>query len=441
MRTLTRVTMIALVLVLAFGVMVYAAPAEASARTASWVVSVTYQNVGANSANVHVDFYPEGNGTAIPFDPPALGAGAGASFFIGSVSGLPASFRGSAVMSSTEPLVATVVQFSQDPGFKMRMLSNGFSSSDGSNQYLIASTLMNKFNRTTIFSIQNAADADVEATVKFYDADNAGNLASTVKHVIPAGSSKYIEMDKPADTGLPGATTVFNGSAILTAVLNSDKSTPANVVSAASELYTNKNVGANFEGVPLSRAANIIYMATGLCQRFGLDTFYAVQNASLTTSASVSVQYFNTDGTSKTTDGPYNIGPGQKKSISTCAPNSGMDMSNFTGSAKLTSTSPIVAIGKAQGSVGAGSATADVFTAFMGEPQGASKLALPFIRWANDANFNDPANVGGKQRAFIAIQNLETFPIKVNVKYYAKTGGSPVGDRDPHDLRAGQGQF
>ena len=183
------------------------------------------------------------------------------------------------------------------------------------------------------------------------------------------------------------------------------------MVAAASELYTNKNVGANFEGVPLSRAANTIYMATGLCQRFGLDTFYAVQNASLTNSASVTVQYFNTDGTSKTTDGPYAIGPGQKKSISTCAPSSGMDMANFTGSAKLTSTgAPIVAIGKAQGSVGASSATADVFTAFMGEPQGASKLALPFIRWANDANFNDPANVGGKQRAFIAIQNLETTP-------------------------------
>lgn len=427
MKTLTRVTMVALVLVLAFGVMVYAAPAEASARTASWVVSVTYQNVGANAANVHVDFYPEGNGTAIPFDPPALGAGAGASFFIGSVSGLPATFRGSAVMSSNEPLVATVVQFSQDPGFNMRMLSNGFSSSDGSNQYLIASTLMNKFNRTTIFSIQNAGDADVEATVKFYDADNAGNLASTVKHVIPAGSSKYIEMDKSSDTGLPGATTVFNGSAIVAAVLNSNKSTPANVVSAASELYTNKNVGANFEGVPLSRAANTIYVATGLCKRFGLDTFYAVQNASLTTSAAVTVEYFNTDGTSKTSDGPYTIGPGQKKSISTCAPSSGMIMDNFSGSAKLTSTgAPIVAIAKAQGSVGASEATANVFTAFMGEPQGASKLALPFIRWANDANFNNPANVGGKQRAFIAIQNLEATPIKVNVKYYAKSGGSPV---------------
>ena len=103
-------------------------------------------------------------------------------------------------------------------------------------------------------------------------------------------------------------------------------------------------------------------------------------------------------------------------------------MTNYSGSAKLTSTgAPIVAIGKAQGSAGAGAATADVFTAFLGEPQGSSKMALPFVRWANDANYNNPANVGGKQRSFIAIQNLESTTIKVNVKYYAKSGGSPVG--------------
>jgi hypothetical protein len=192
-------------------------------------------------------------------------------------------------------------------------------------------------------------------------------------------------------------------------------------------LYTNKNVGANFEGLPLSRAANTVYLATALCQKFGLDTFYAVQNASLASSADITVQYYDTAGVPKTTDGPYTIGPGQKKSITTCAPSSGVAMAGFTGSAKLTSTgAPIVAIGKAQGSVGASSATADVFTAFLGEPQGSSKLALPFVRWANDANYLAPTNVGGKQRTYIAIQNLESDSVKVNVKYYGKAGGSPI---------------
>lgn len=100
-------------------------------------------------------------------------------------------------------------------------------------------------------------------------------------------------------------------------------------------------------------------------------------------------------------------------------------MSGFTGSAKLISTgAPIVAIGKAAPSAGASAAKANVFTAFLGEPAGFSKIALPYVRWANDANF--AASTGSKQRASLAIQNLETSSIKVNVKYYGKDGGAPL---------------
>lgn len=427
MKNSSRMVLLAVIVALLFTMGGVVGAAEASARTASWVISVTYQNVGASAASVTVDFYPEGSGTPVVYDAGQLQSGAAASFFIGSVSGVPQGFRGSAVMSSNEPLIATVVQFSQEAGFKMRMLSNGFSSSDAANQYLVATALKDRFSRTTVFSIQNTESAPIVATVNLYDADNAGTLVATKQHTIPGGSSKYVEMDNAATTGLAPGLASFNGSAIVTAVLASDNTTPAKVVAAASELYTDKNVGANFEGLPVSRAANTIYMATALCKRFGLDTYYAVQNASLTDSATINVTYYNTDGTQKTVDGPYPIGPGQKKSITTCTPSSGVNMADFTGSAKLTSTgAPIVAIGKAQGMAGASAATADVFTAFMGEAQGASKLGLPFVRWASDANFNAASNMGGKQRTFIAIQNLESSPIQVNVKYYGKSGGTPI---------------
>ncbi|OQA41468.1 MAG: hypothetical protein BWY52_02555 [Chloroflexi bacterium ADurb.Bin325] len=426
MKFRSRVWAIALVVALvvsAFG----AAITQASARTTSWIVAITYQNVGSNPADVTVNFYPEGSGTPISFTPPGgpLGAGAGASFSIGSVSGVPAGFRGSAVMSSTEPLVATVQQTSPDADVFVRMLSNGFSQADSASQYLVATTLANKFNRTTVFSVQNAADAAVRATVKFYDADNAGALAGQITHVIPAGSAKYIEMDNAATTGLPGGLTSFNGSAIVTAVLDSDGATPANIVAAASELYVTSNLGANFEGVPLSRASNTIYMATALCKAFEMDTNYAVQNASLTDSAQITVQYYNLDGSLKTTDGPYNIGPGQKKSIIGCSPSSGANMAGFTGSAKITSTgAAIVAIGKAAPSAGASPAKQNVFTAFLGEPAGYSKLALPLVRWASDANFTTAKS--SRQRTTMAIQNLEASTIKVNVQYFGKSGGTPL---------------
>ncbi len=67
----------------------------------------------------------------------------------------------------------------------------------------------------------------------------------------------------------------------------------------------------------------------------GLDTYYAVQNASLTESAYIEVVYRDTNGATVATDGRYLIGPGGKRSIVTCAPSDGTDMTNFTGSAVI----------------------------------------------------------------------------------------------------------
>ena len=435
MKATVRIVSIAAIMALVLGAL-GSGVAFALARTANWVVSVTYQNVGTAPATVLVDFYAEGSGTPISFNPLGAGntldAGAGASFYVGNVSGLPSGFRGSAVVSSDQPLVATAVQFSNDTNFKMRLLSNGFNSDDAASQFLVATVLFNRFSRTTVFSIQNTESQDVKATVKLYDADNSGTLAATKNWVIPAGSSKYVEMDSSTLSGLPSGTTTFNGSAIITAVMNSDGTTPAKVVATASELYTDRNVAANFEGAPLSRASNTLYMATALCEKFGLDSYYAVQNSSLTSgdNAQISVTYYDTNGSQYATDGPYTIGPGQKKSITTCqaTPTSqGAVMSGFTGSAVITSVgAKIVAIGKAQGQTGASASTADVFTAFLGEPEGYSKLALPFVRWASDANYNSSSNVGGKQRTALAIMNLESTSIKVNVRYYGADGGAAI---------------
>jgi hypothetical protein len=99
-------------------------------------------------------------------------------------------------------------------------------------------------------------------------------------------------------------------------------------------------------------------------------------------------------------------------------------MANFTGSAVIISVgAPIVVIGKAQdGTAGADPSVALFFTGFMGEASGSSKRALPFIRWANDTNFNDAGNVGGKQRCTLAVQSLSSGTNKFNVKYYDKSG-------------------
>jgi hypothetical protein len=290
--------------------------------------------------------------------------------------------------------------------------------------------LLNQWNRTTVFSVQNVQDESIDATINLYD--SSGNLAASPTHTIPGNSTKYIDMSEPSDTGLPASTTDFNGSAIVTAVLSSDGSTSAKVVAAANEYYTDRPVATSFEGVPLSRASTAAYMATGLCENFGLDTFYAVQNASLTDDAYIKVTYRNKAGDVVAEDGRYKIGPGQKKSIRTCEPNDGTDMNEFTGSAVIesfasntgnTAGAPLVVMGKAQNSLDAGKAdTENVFTAFLGHGSGTSKLALPFVRWATESDFTAADNAGGRQRAYVAVQNLENSEIKVNVIYNDKDG-------------------
>jgi len=396
------------------------AVSAANARTLSWVVSITYQNVGTAAANVGVDFYAENSATAIHYALPDLNAGAAASLYIGSVTDVPAGFRGSAVMSSTQQLVATVVQFHSNAAgetVKVRMLSNGFGDADASSTFLLATVMANNTNRTTIFSVQNIESETVTATFKFYDA--TGALASTKTYDIPAQSTKYIEMDVAAQTGLP---TTFNGSAIVTAVMKSDGTTAARVVATENEYWTTKFDAASFEGIPASKASQTLYLATGLCKNGGLRTYYAVQNSSLTTATNITVTYYNpADGSLKATDGPYPIGAGQKKSIDTCLP---AGMTGWSGSAKVVSdTTPIVAIGRAQdGTAGVDPNKKDVFTAFLGEPSGYAKLALPFVRWGSDARYTAATNYGGVQRSYLAIQNVSTVSGKVNVKYMDKDG-------------------
>ena len=131
-KTLGKFASIIVVLALFLGVVGANNVALAqSAKSASWSVSITYQNVGSESSTIIVNFYEEGSDTAIAFNPlegigdGTLAAGAGASFWIGSVSGISDGWRGSAVVSSSQPLVATVVQFSGDTGVDtMRLLSN-----------------------------------------------------------------------------------------------------------------------------------------------------------------------------------------------------------------------------------------------------------------------------------------------------------------------------
>lgn len=387
--------------------------AALGAYTANWTSIVSYHNVGAAEANLTISFYSDGSGTATVADHAlaALPVNAGRTLLVADVSGVTTGFKGGAVINSDQPVTSAVIQYSPDNGFKVRMLYTGFDVASASDQVVVASVLKAKFDRTTVFSIQNTETVDVSVTVNVYDAEAAGALVASPSYTIPAQSVKYVDMGTLA---LTGGKTSLSGSAIVVATKNGSE--PALVVVAGNEYYSNsRTLAASFEGVPLSQAATTIYMATALCNNSSLQTAYAITNASTTQSATVNVVYKRTTG-ADITDGPYTIGPGQKKSVRTClkAP------SGFTGAATITSTGAgIVVLGKAEGM----STSATQFTAFLGEAAGSTMLSAPYVRWGDETTFNNTNHSGSEQRTFLAIQNISgVVAPTIRVRYFDKDG-------------------
>jgi len=299
-------------------------------------------------------------------------------------------------MSSDQPIVATLVQVPNSATVKNRPLSNGFAA--GSSTVLIATAIRNTFNTNSIVTIQNADTVNADLTVKFFPAGSNSPIDTENVVNLPPGASKYFDLGAGFGT-LPGT---FNGSVTVDAKDHGGAAGSGSVVATVMELSTNGNAADAFEGVAAGSAT--VYMPSALCNAFGgTNSSYAVQNTSTTTTAHVVVHY--SSGQTPAADIPA----GSKHSFAACA--DGVP-ANTSGSATITSNQPIVGIGKVFG--------LGLSTAFVGASSGANHLALPYVRYATDANFNN----GSQQRTFIAIQNVGA-PIaagQVTIQYVDSAG-------------------
>jgi hypothetical protein len=356
---------------------------------------------------VQFDFYPEANGTSpITFTPSGqLAAGASNSVAVGSVSGVNPGFKGSAVLSANQPVVATIVQYNDAPattGITNRLLSNGFTPADASNRQLVPTVLKNTFNATTYFSVQNVESTAVNLTVRFYRAGETTAAHTETFNNLAPNAAKYFDAGQIAALG-----TAFNGSAVV-------EGTGRTVVTV-NELDTGtRNGGKSFEGTAKQGAQ--IYMPSALCKAFanaqfpqGQTSFYAVQNAALTGDP-VEFRVVFQSGTQTFTTPNTVVSPGGKASVDACATmpaggNGSAIIEVVKGSATL------VAVGKVQGN--------GISSAFLGQTAGASRLAGPYVRWAKDQYYNN----GQRFRSFLAIQNVGTAAAQnVRVRYINKDG-------------------
>jgi len=386
--------------------------AMASGYTSTYITAITYQNMSSDLANVTFSFYAENSATKIDVTR-TLSATASSSLNVGTLSEIGTTFKGSVVMSSDKLIVATMVQLPQDGVVKNRPLSNGFSA--GAPTALIATALRQQFNQSTLISVQNVESVNTATvTGKFYAAGSATPAATTTID-LPPGAAKYYDLGAATlDAALTGLPTPFNGSVVFTAAQQGAPANAANIVASAMELHTANNGTKAFEGV--AAGANTVYMPSALCLTYGTQqsTFYAVQNTSSSEDANVLVTYSNSYTQTAV------IAPGNKASFITCNAklnDAAMPTGSYNGSATVSSTGgAIVAIGKVQ------DGAQNITSAFLGASAGTYKQALPYVRWAQQVNY-DAGNSRG-QRAFIAIQNLggDIAAGAVTVKYYDYAG-------------------
>ena len=391
--------------------------AQGSAYNTSFITSITYQNISTVPANLTFTFYPASGSTSTPISfTRTLAANAGASLYVGSTNELSSfSGQGSAVISSDQPIVATVVQLPQNANVRNRPLSNGFGSNDGSQNVLIATVLKNKFNQTTKFSIQNADTTSVSVTLRFFSVGSAVPTYTNTFSLQP-GVARFFDAGTISELGAD-----FNGSATIAAT--------GKVVATAIEATTNSYRVSAFEGV--AQGSTTVYMPSALCN-FGSTSqrsAYAVQNTSTTNPVTVTVMYKDTNNNTVATD-TATIPANAKFSFQTCRP--GMP-SGFSGSAIITSSGePIVAIGKV---FSGNPAYPALGTAFVGASAGASKLAAPYVRWT-ESRFD--TNTGNRQRTFIAIQNVGLGGSgNITVKYY-DVNGTLIGTHTIGSIGPGQ---
>jgi hypothetical protein len=398
-------------------------PAYGQAYTTKFVTSITYQNVGNGPAAIRLQFYNQNSASPVTINLANLAQNAGAAIFVGSINdpNLTSGFRGAAVMSSDQPIVATMVQVPQNSAtVRNRPLSNGFSPDAGASSVLIASVLKQHVDYNTQFSVQNVDTAAVDVTVRFISAATA-NLGAVVHTAsvanLPAGSVTYFDAgtinELPAD---------FNGSAQVTAV-RSGTTTAGKVVATAIELGINNPGAGSFEG--LSGGATTVYAPSALCNAFGLyTTAYAVQNTNAAggEALTVRVRYrarptSNPSAPVETFETTAVIPAGAKQSFLGCGAANGPSgiPSGYTGSAVISvtqGTGNIVAIGKVFGGGVSSSAPAPA--------SGASKLAVPYVRYSV-SQFDS----GARQRTFISVQNVGDTDLPagaVTVRYLNREG-------------------
>jgi hypothetical protein len=455
--------MSSLLLIVLLASSVSAALAADNAYATNYVTSITYMNVGTDAANLSVTFYNAADGTTTDY--PLLNSNlsavtipvkASSSIAVSAVSSFASTWKGGAVISSNQPLIATMVQVSSDAVIKVRPVSNGFQSTDGSGTIIVPTVMKACFNDklTTRFNVQNVGIGSNTATVtiKWPNGDTAYTVTSPS---LAPGAVYGVDLGALSNPTSPTSTytvptgCLFNGSAVITST--------GSMVASALETSTINKYANSFEGFKGTTAdgATKIYMPSAMCSvNYGdgeQSSAYAIQNlaATATTVSIAFTSQVRTNGalvgSPATNTVTLEIAANSKASVPGCdslknsvgnkniAGGTGMPASSV-GSAVITATGGnIVAISKV---IGAG-----LTTATPGIMSGGTTVNVPFVRYSDKCYVPTVSNAvcrsASRQRTLFAVQNVGNAAAAVTMTLYNQKGETVATYITPSTIPAG----
>ncbi len=219
------------------------------------------QNAGAADASVTISYTPGSDGTARTEGPVVIKPGAAKTFNQtagsatmnctsagGGLAGPSGKFIGSAVINSTQPVVAAAMQINTT-GFKVLMGYGGFTG--GSPTVALPLLMANNSNMYTGFQVQNTGTAATNVTVAYSANTVAGSNPANDTFALAPGASKTIIM---AGAGPVNNWAAF-GRYIGAATITNSASQP--LVAVVNQVLPSPALGSAYEGFnPATATAN-----------------------------------------------------------------------------------------------------------------------------------------------------------------------------------------
>ena len=318
--------------------------AFAQGPAGTWVSGIACQNLDdVNNAAITLSFYPEGSGTSVLDYNDNIPAGSSKNYYTpSSPPGLPTTFLGSVIVTSSTPLACNINTQTTGNGtssnpFRMATASGFDNNETGTTMYVPQVEKLLAGSWSTYIAVQNASTSSVNVSVTYRDRFGAAIPAATENATIPAFSNNVFYQTDNANlpSGFLGAATV-TGTGNIAVVVNMYNS---------GTNYSNSQ----FQSYDGFASGNITLLVPRFVRRFyGYNGGMSIQNIG-TNPTTVTISFTFAGATYTYTSPTIQAGAAlalYSTNISQLAPVDSLPMGQRFGSAVITSNAgePIIAI-------------------------------------------------------------------------------------------------